>query len=71
MGLEDSSLMPLHGDPHRGEEPTVVPITTHPTPFQREDVFDHALHRLHRLPELPAQSTVFWQIQDFDHRPTL
>jgi hypothetical protein len=71
MCLESSSLMHLHGDPHGRKEPTVVPMTTHPTPFQREDVFHHALHGLYRLASLPAQSAVFRLIQDFDHRLTL
>jgi hypothetical protein len=71
MRFESSSLMHLHGDSHGRKEPPVVPMTTHPTPFQREDVFDHALHRLHRLASLLAQSAVFRLIQDFDHRLTL
>ena len=67
MRFEGSGLMPLHGDSHGRKEPTVVPITTHPTPVQCEDVFDHTLHGLYGLSSLPAQFAVDRPIEDFNH----
>jgi hypothetical protein len=67
MCFEGSGLMQLHGNSHSREQPTVMAMTTHPTPIQREDVFDYALHWLHRLPTLLAQLAVYGQIQDLDH----
>jgi hypothetical protein len=67
MCVEGSGLIQLHGGSHGRKEPTLVPMTTHPTPFQCEDVFDHALQRLRGLSALPAQFTVNGLIEDFNH----
>ena len=37
----------LHGDTLGGKEPTVMLMTTHPTPLQTKDLFYQALHGLH------------------------
>ena len=50
--------MQLYSDLHGRKEPTVVPMTTHPTVLQCEDVFDHALHWLYSLSSLPAPFAV-------------
>jgi hypothetical protein len=67
LPFESSGLVYLHGGAHSGKEPTVIVMTTHPTAFQRDDVFDHALHRLHRLASLPAKSAVLGLIEDMNH----
>jgi hypothetical protein len=67
MRFESSGLMQLHSDPHGCIEPTVVPMPTHPTLFQCEDAFDHALHGIHGLAALLALSTIHRPIQDGDH----
>jgi hypothetical protein len=45
--VEGFGLMQLHGDTHGGKEPTVMLMTTHPTPLQTKDLFYQALHGLH------------------------
>jgi hypothetical protein len=65
--FKGSGLMQLPHDTHSRKEPTVMLITTHPTPLQRENVFHQALHRFHRLSSLLAQSAVLGPMQDCDH----
>ena len=67
MGFEGSGLMQLHSDSHRRKEPTVVPMTTPPTPFQCDDVFDHPWPRLHGLSTLAAPCAVHRSVEDFYH----
>jgi hypothetical protein len=67
MRIEGSGLMQRHGHPHGGKEPPVVPMPTHPAPFQGEDVLDDALHGLDGLAALLAPSTIDRPIQDVEH----
>jgi hypothetical protein len=68
MCCEGFGLMQLYVDPHGGKEPPVVPMATHPAPFQCEAVLDDAWHGLYGLAALLAQSTIDRPIQHGDPR---
>jgi hypothetical protein len=59
--------MHLHDHSHRGKEPAIMRLATHPTGFSVKPVFDQALHGLHRIAPLLGEVLVSFLLEHFDH----